>query len=222
DGLAVGFVVNSGQTSGLKDHQRIRYTDKLASAILELNPGLQGRLDSQAYVAARVGKPMADLIKSFRLEGDLSARAMQQLYDAQLRRRYLMLATISPIDQVIELQADVKPRSGPANYNVEDYEDVRLHTVRLKAVRVQTYDLVARSKIQDETYSSDDQDTMLATEIEGRRYVGNSLLAAIANGFSNRIRYGGDLDHPVAPGRDLTLDHLWRQIAANLPALLGR
>lgn len=216
----MGFVVNSGKSSALKDYQRANYTDKLASAILAANPALEGRLDSHRYVSARVGDPMADLIKSFRLEGELSDRAMNQLHNAQLRRRYLMLATISPIDQVIELQADVKRRSGPANYNLEDYEDVRLHTVRLKAVRVQTYDLVTRRRIQDETYSSDDHDTMLATEVEGRRYVGNSLLAAIANGFSNRIKYGGDLDHPAAPASDRTLDHLWRQIAANLPRSL--
>lgn len=220
EGLAVGFVVNSGKESSLKNHERLRYADKLASAILEFNPSLSGSVDSYEYVAARVGKPFSDLVNSYRLEGDLSDRAIGQFYNAQLRRRYLMLATISPIDQVVELQAEVNPKSGPSNYDLEDYEDVRLHTVRLNAVRVQVYDLRARRKIQDEIYSSDDQNTMLATEAEGRIYVGNSLLAAIANGVSNRIRHGGDLDHPKAPARDVTLDHLWRQIAQSLPGAL--
>jgi hypothetical protein len=221
DGLAVGFVVNSGSSGALKEHERRRYADKLASAILDVNPSLSGKLDSYEYVSARVGKPMSDLINSYRLEGDLSRRAMSQFHNAQLRRRYLMLVTISPIDQVVELQAEVKAKSGPANYDLEDYEDIRLHTVRLNAVRVQVYDLRAQSKIQDQTYSSDDQNTMLATETEGRRYVGNSLLAALANGVSNRIRHGGDLDHPEAPGRNVTLDHLWRQVAQSLPGALS-
>jgi len=220
DGLAVGFVVNSGKESSLKNHERLRYADKLASAILEFNPAMAGNLDSYGYVEARVGKPFSDLVNSYRLEGDLSDRAMGQFHSAQLRRRYLMLATISPIDQVVELQAEVNPKSGPSNYDLEDYEEVRLHTVRLKAVRVQVYDLRARRKIQDEVYSSDAQNTMLATEAEGRRYVGNSLLAAIANGVSNRIQHGGDLDHPKPPAQEVTLDHLWRQIAQSLPGAL--
>lgn len=220
DGLAVGFVVNSGQSSSLKSHQRLRYADKLASAILEYNPALTGSLDSYEYVSARVGKPFADLVNSYRLEGSLSDRALNQFYEAQLRRRYLMLASISPVDKVFELQAEVNPKSGPANYDLEDYEDVRLHTVRLNEVRVQVYDLRARRMIQDKVYRSDNQDTMLATEAQGRRYVGNSLLAALANGVSNRVRHGGDIDHPKAPERDVTLDHLWKQVAQSLPGAL--
>lgn len=220
NGLAIGVVVNSGGSAALKGHERRRYSDKLASAVLEFNPGLAGNLDSYAYVSARVGKPFNNLVNSYRLEGDLSERALSQFSDAKLRRRYLALATISAIDKVVELPAEVTPRSGPANYNLGDYEDVKMHTVRLKAVRVQIYDLLARRKISDDVYSSDDQDTMLASKSQGRRYVGNSLLAAIANGVSNRIRHGGDLNHPKAPGRDMTLDYLWRRIAQNLPKAL--
>lgn len=220
DGLAVGFVVNSGQSAALKGHERRRYSDKLASAILEFNPSLTGNLDSYEYVAARVGKPFSDLINSYRLEGDLSSRALNQFHSAQLRRRYLMLATILPVDEVIELRAEVNPKSGPSNFEVEDYEDVRLQTVRLREVQVQVYDLIARRKIRDLKYGSDNQDTMLAAETEGRRYVGNSLFAALANGVSNRIQHGGDLTHPKAPGGDMTLDHLWRQVAQSLPGAL--
>lgn len=219
-GLAVGFVVNSGSAAALKSHERRRYADKLASAILEFNPSLSGHLDSYTYVSTRVGKPFSNLISGYRLEGDLSERAFRQFSDAQLRRRYLMLATISSVDQVVELPADVKPRSGPSNYNLGDYEEVKMHTVRLNAVRVQVYDLLANRKIRDDIFSSDDQDMMLATKSEGRRYVGNSLLAAIANGVSNRIRHGGDLNHPRAPGRDMTLDYLWRRVAQSLPGAL--
>ncbi len=219
-GLAVGFVVNNEGVSALKSHERLRYSDKLASAILQYNPALTGNLDSYSYVEARVGKPFSDLISRYRLEGDLSDRALTQLHNSQLRRRYLMLATILPVNKVVELPADVTPRSGPANYDIEDYEDVRLQTVRLREVKVQVYDLLSRRKIQDLTFGSDNQNKMIAAETEGRRYVGNSLLAAIANGVSNRIRHGTDLSHPAAPDSDMTLDHLWSQAAQNLPAPL--
>lgn len=218
-GLAVGFVVNSGGGAALKAHQRQRYSDKLASAILEENPEMSGNLDSYAYVSARVGKPFAGLVNSYRLEGTLSPRAIDQLHAAQLRRRYLLLATIAPIDQIVELPAEVRPRSGPANLDVEDYQDVRLHTVRLKAVKIEVYDLLARRKMMEKILSSDDQNSMLATQSGGQRYVGNSLLAAIANSVGNRIRHGGDLKYPGAPDQQRTLDHLWRQVARSLPAI---
>lgn len=220
DGIAVGFVVNSGATSALKPYERQRYTDKLASAILELNPDLTGRLDSYGYVSARVGKGFSELINSYRLEGELSNRALRQIETAQLRRRYLMLATIAPVDQVVELPAEVRPRPGPSNYELDDYEQVRLHTVRLNLIRIEVYDTRGGQKVFEEEFSSDDQNTMLATEEGGVRYVGNSLLAAIANGVSNRIRHGSDLKHPKAPGRDVTLDHLWLQVAKSLPGAI--
>lgn len=219
-GLAVGFVVNGSGAPAMKAHERRRYADKLASAILEFNPFLTGNLDSYEYVSARVGKPFGDLINSYRLEGDLSERAFRQFSEAQLRRRYLMLATISPVDRVVELPAEIKHRSGPANNNLEDYQDLKMHTVRLRAVRVQIYDLAVGQKVRDDVYRSDDQDKMLATASEGRRYVGNSLLAAIANGVSNRIQHGADLNHPSAPGSDITLDYLWRRVAQSLPRAL--
>ncbi len=220
DGLAVGFVVNSGESSALKAYQRLRHTDKLASAILHYNPGLSGKIDSYGYVSARIGDGFSELINSYRLEGELSSRAINQLRASQLRRRYLMLAMIAPIDQVVELPAEVKPRSGPRNLDLNDYEDVRLHTVRLNVVRVEVYDTVSGQRVFQQEYSSDDQNTMLAAEEDGVRYVGNSLLAAIANGVSNRIRHGADLKHPSAPDKDLTLDHLWRQVAQSLPGAM--
>jgi hypothetical protein len=220
DGLAVGFVVNSGATAALKPYERRRYADKLASAILEYNPGLTGMLDSYGYVSARVGKGFSELINSYRLEGELSNRALRQIETAQLRRRYLMLATIAPVDEVFELPAEVQPRQGPSNYEIDDYENVRLHTVRLNLVRVEVYDTRGGQKIFEQEYSSDDQNSMLATEEGGVRYVGNSLLAALANGVSNRIKHGSDLKHPKAPAKDLTLDQLWRQVAQSLPGAI--
>lgn len=217
DGLAVGFVTNVGTASALKPHQRSRYADKLASAILESNARLSGLVDSYGYVSARMGDQFGDVINSYRLEGDLSPRALRQLKSAQLRRRYLMLATISGTDESIELPVDVNPVVGPSNPEVDDYQDVRFHTVRLKAVRVQVYDTQTARKIQDQIYSSDDHDIMLATQRTGRRYVGNSLLGALANSVSNRVRRASDVDHPPAPTSEQTLDYLWRRIAQEIP-----
>lgn len=217
DGLAVGFITKSGKGTALKPYQRSRYADRLASSILASNPGLRGRVDSYAYVSARIGSPFNDVINSYRLEGDLSPRSLVQLKSAQLRRRYLMLATISDIDEAIELPVDVNPVVGPSNPEVDDYQDVRFQTVRLKAIRVQMYDTHSASKIMDKIYSSDDRDIMLATERSGRRYVGNSLLGAFANSVSNRVKRASDVEHPPAPTSEQTLDYLWGQIAQDLP-----
>lgn len=218
EGLAVGFVTNHGDIGAFKPYQRLRYANKLASAILESNPRLQGQVDSYSYVSARMGKePFKSLVNSYRLEGDLGPRALEQLKTAQLRRRYLMLATISPVDEAIQLPVDVQPAAGRSNPDVEDYQDVELHTVRLKAVRVQIYDTYTRRKIQDNTYSSDDQDIMLATRRKGTRYLGNSLFGALANGVANSVKQSSDSVHPPAPSSEQTLDYLWRRIAQTVP-----
>lgn len=216
-GLAVGFVTNSGKGAALKGYQRSRYADRLASSILESNPGLSGQVDSYAYVSARIGSSFSDVVDSYRLEGDLSPRALGQIKSAELRRRYLMLITISDIDEVIQLPVDVMPVSGPSSPEVDDYQDVHFQTVRLKAVRLQLYDTRTATKLQDKIYSSDDQDVMLATERSGRRYVGNSLLGAFANSVSNRVKRASDVEHPPAPTSEQTLDYLWRRIAQDLP-----
>ncbi len=218
EGLAVGFVTNHSDIAAFKPYQRLRYANKLASAILESNPRMQGQVDSYSYVSARMGKTaFKSVIDSYRLEGDLGPRALEQLKAAQLRRRYLMLATISPVDEAIQLPVDVRPAAGRSNPDVEDYQDVELHTVRLKAVRVQVYDTYAGRKVQDETYSSDDQDIMLATHRTGRRYLGNSLFGALANSVANSVKQSSDSEHPPAPSSEQTLDYLWRRIAQNVP-----
>ena len=215
-GLAVGFVTTSGSASALKPYQRARYADRLASAILEMNPGLTGQVDSYSYVSARIGKPFGDMVKSYRLEGQLSKSFLRQLKTSQLRRRYLMLASILDIDKTYELPVEVTPLSGPSNPDLKDYQNVRFHTVRFKAVNVQVYDTHNGRKIIDEIISSDQQDVMLASERSGRRYLGNSLLGALANSVSNRVQGASDTDHPRAPSADVALDYLWRQIALKL------
>lgn len=215
-GLAVGFVTSTGSASALKPYQRARYTDRLASAILEMNPGLTGQVDSYSYVSARIGKPFGDMVKSYRVEGQLSTSFLRQLKTSQLRRRYLMLGSILDIDKTYELPVEVTPLSGPSNPDLEDYQKVRFHTVRFKAVNVQVYDTYNGRKIVDEIISSDQQDVMLASERSGRRYLGNSLLGAFANSVSNRVQGGSDVDHPPAPSADVALDYLWRQIALKL------
>lgn len=215
-GLAVGFVTMSGSNSALKPYQRARYTDRLASAILEVNPGLTGLVDSYSYVSARVGKPFGDMVKSYRTEGQLSKRFLSQLRTSELRRRYLMLASILDIDETYELPVEVTPLNGPSNPDLEDYQNVRFHTVRFKAVNVRIYDTYNGRKLVDEIISSDQQDLMLASERSGRRYLGNSLLGAFANSVSNRVQGASDADHPPAPSADLALDYLWRQVALRL------
>ena len=216
DGLAVGFVTTSGTAAQLKPYQRARYADRLASAILEINPSLTGQVDSYTYVSARVGKPFADIVKSYRTEGQLSQRVLRQLKTSQLRRRYLMLATILDIDKTYELPVEVTPLKGPSNPDLEDYQNVRFHTVRFKAVNVQVYDTYNGRRILDKIISSDQQDVMLASERTGRRYLGNSLLGAFANSVSNRVQGASDVDHPPAPSAEQALDYLWRQIAVQL------
>lgn len=216
-GLAVGFVTNHEELPALQPYQRSRYANKLASAVLEYNLGMRGLVDSYGYVSARVGQPFGDIVQSYRREGDLGPRAMARLTAAKLRRRYLMLATISPVDEKIELPADIAPVVGSHNPDVDDYQDVSLQTVRLKAVRVQIYDAHAGVKVSETTFSSDDQNIMLATERSGTRYLGNSLLGALANSVSNRVRRSSDVAHPPAPSSEQTLDFLWRRIAQALP-----
>ena len=215
-GLAVGFITSTGTAAKLKPYQRARYADRLASAILEVNPGLTGQIDSYSYVSARVGKPFANIVDRYRSEGELGRSVLSQLKTSKLRRRYLMVAGILNIDDTHELPVEVTPLSGPSNPDLEDYQKVRFHTVRFKAVNVQIYDTYNGRKIVDQIISSDQQDVMLASERSGKRYTGNSFLGALANSMSNRVQGASDVDHPPAPSSDLALDYLWRQIALQL------
>ena len=76
DGLLVGAVVNAQGRSALASHERWRYADQIASHILEVNPELSGNVDSYAYMAKRIGAPFSALVQSYRLEGELGARAL--------------------------------------------------------------------------------------------------------------------------------------------------
>ncbi|OED37685.1 hypothetical protein AB833_22730 [Chromatiales bacterium (ex Bugula neritina AB1)] len=215
-GLAVGFVVNREGSPSLKAYERHLYTDQLASYILGNNPQLKGKLDSYGYVSARIGKPFSSFINSFKMEGELSRRSVEQLKEAQLRRRFLMLVTILPVDEEIQLPVEVEGVGGLINPEIEDYEDVRYQTGRLKVVHVQVYDTKTGSKVQDQLYSSDDGNILLATERHGRRYTGNSLMGALANSVSNRISKSGN-NHPPAPSETVTLNYIWERIAKSVP-----
>ncbi len=220
-GLAVGFVVNHESSKSLKSYQRHLYSDQLATFILENNPQLKGNIDSYNYVSTRIGKPFESLINSYKLEGDLSPRALTQLKNAQLRRRFLMLVSILPVDEEIQMSVDVEPVLGAAYPEVEDYEDVRYQTGRLKAVKVQVYDTSQGRKVLDQIYSSDHGGLLLAAERNGRRYVGNSLLGAMANSVTNRIRNSGSSGHPPAPSSAATLNYIWERIAKSMPGAIA-
>jgi len=216
-GLAVGFVVNSQGGSKLKPYERHRYADQLASYILRNNPGLHGNIDSYAYVSARMGTVFNPFLDGFRLEGELGKRALEQVKQASLRRRFLMLASIYPVDDTLELPVTVDSVEGISNPELADYEDVRFQTARLKAVRLLVYDTVKGRRVLDKVYSSGDDNRVFATERTGRRYKGNSLLGALANSVSNRVRRASDVNHPPPPSEAETLKYIWRRISESLP-----
>jgi len=85
-GLAIGAVVSANGRDALKPYQRWRYADQLASYILHANPQLHGQVDSYEYVSKRMGKPFANLLKSYRLTGDLDGESLDALRSAELRQ----------------------------------------------------------------------------------------------------------------------------------------
>ena len=216
EGLAVGTVVHAQGRSALAPYQRWRLADQLASHILYSSPHLEGKVDSYEYVAKRVGEPFGSLVQSYRLEGDLSDRALSVFRDAELRRRYLMMVSISPLEESIELHPDASPVVGQMNREVKDYYDMRYQTIRLAEIRVQVYDTFSASKVSDQVYRSDDNGVSLARERNSRQYVGNSLLAALSNSASNGFKHSSNA-YPPAPSNDDVMNYLWRGIASSLP-----
>lgn len=219
-GLVVGAVISSAGGPQLKPFERWRYADQLASTILHNNPELSGHIDSYEYLVKRVGEPLNSLLQGYRLEGDLSDRALETLKRKQLRRRYLMLVTLLPNEQSLPLKPDMQPVIGPINREVQDYYDLNRQTVLLTSVRVQVYDTVSARKISDITVRSDEGGRMLATESKSRKYVGNSLLASISNSVSNVINGGAGDGYPAAPRKDDVLAFIWGHVAEKLPAEL--
>ena len=209
-GLAIGTVVAANGRKALKPFERWRYADQLASHVLLANPDLEGKVDSYEYVSRRVGKPFASLVQGYRLEGDLSQQAIEQFRQFELRRKYLLMATITPLEQEIQLPPDRVQIPGDLNKEVEDYEEVRYQTVRLASVRVQLYDTESATKIAEREFRSDDNGVSIATERESRKYVGNSLLATLSNIATDP---NGDGKYPPAPSRDVVLNYIWERIA---------
>lgn len=217
-GLAVGLVANLKGSKKLKSYERHLYADQVASHILNANPDLQGNIDSYAYVSARMGDDVfGSMADSYRMEGELSPRALQQVKQVKLRRRFLMLVSILPVNDTLQLPVGVDAVTGKSNPELSDYEDVRFQTARLKAVRVQVYDTAKARKVLDKIYTSGDENRMLATERTGRRYKGNSLLGALANSVSNRVQHASDVEHPPAPSERDTLHYIWQRIGESLP-----
>lgn len=217
DGLIVGAVVNANGRSSLSSSERWRYTDQLATHILQAKPELSGSIDSYEYLNRRVGAPLKGLLKNYRLQGDLSPQALQTLKSAQLRRRYLMLASILPNEQSFPLKPDLEPVIGQINRDVHDYYDLSQQTILLTAVRVQIYDTYNGSQVFDTVVRSDDGGRMLATESRSRKYVGNSLLASISNSIANGLNGSTVGAYPAPPKRDDVLAHIWGRVAQKLP-----
>ena len=213
-GLAIGAVVSANGRDALKPYQRWRYADQLASYILHANPQLHGQVDSYEYVSKRMGKPFANLLKSYRLTGDLDGESLDALRSAELRRRYLMMVNILPFEEINELSPDSNGVVGKYNEEVDDYYDVQYQTIRVLALRVQVYDTAAGSKIYDDIFRSDHGGVSLATERTSRKYVGNSLVATLSNSFSNGFR---DNEYPPAPKTDDVFQFLWGRIAEEVP-----
>ena len=220
DGLAVGFVVRSNGAPALKPYERSNHAYDIARNILSANPRLRGNISGYRYVSQRVGKNFKSFVDRYRLEGDLSRGALAELKHAQMERRFLLLATISPLDEIIELPAEVEPLTGSSHPQTADYERVRLQTMRLNAARVQVYDTWQGRKVLDQIVRSDDKNRMYATERSGVRYKGNSLVGALANSLSNRIAQTSDVRHPPPPSKKDALNFLWRRFAQSVPGSL--
>lgn len=216
EGLIVGAVMNAG-TEELKDYQRWRYADRLASNILDVNPQLSGNIDSYQYLSKRIGKkPLKSLLESYRLNGEFSGSALDALKTAQLRRRYLMMARLSSYEESLPLKPDNEPVVGPYNREVHDYYDYNRQTVLRTAVMVQVYDTYTGSKIHEEIITSHDGGHMLATQNSAKQYVGNSVAAAITNTIANGLT-GSSAAYPAPPSKDAVLDLIWRRVATKLP-----
>ena len=212
-GLALGAVVNGRGRPALKPFERWRYADQLASHILLANPELEGQVDSYEYVSRRVGQPFASLVQGYRLEGDLSSRAIEQFRQHQLRRKYLMMVTITPLDQEIPLTPDREEVAGNLNKEVQDYYEERYQTIRLASVRVQVYDTESAAKVADREFRSDDNGVALATERQSKKYVGNSILAKLSNIATDP---NGEGKHPKAPSREVVLNYIWERVAESI------
>ena len=220
DGLAIGFVVRSHGVPALKPYERSNHAYDIAQNILAANPRLRGNVSGYRYVSQGIGKNFKSFVERYRLEGDLSPSALADLKRAQLQRRFLLLATISPLDEIIELPAEVEPLTGSSHPQTADYERVRLQTMRLNAVRVQVYDTWQGRKVLDQIVRSDDRNRMFATERSGVRYKGNSLIGALANSVSNRIAHTSDVRHPPPPSKQDALNFLWQRFAQSVPGSL--
>ncbi len=220
DGLAIGFVVRSHGSPALKAYERSNHAYDIAQNILSANPRLRGNLSGYRYVSQRMGKNFKSFVDRYRLEGGLSGSALVDLKRAKLQRRFLLLATIAPLDEIIELPPEVEPMTGAANPQTADYERVRLQTMRLNAVLVQVYDTWQGRKVLEQIVRSDDKNRMFATERSGVRYKGNSLIGALANSMSNRIAHTSDIRHPPPPNKRDALNFLWRRIAQSVPGSL--
>lgn len=218
-GLAIGFVVKSHGSKALKAYERSNHAYDIASNILAANPRLRGNMSGYRYVSQRLGDDFKSIVDRYRLEGDLSRSALALLKRADLQRRFLLLATISPLDEIIELPPEVETIVGGTHPETPDYERVRLQTIRLNAVRVQVYDTWHGRKVLQQVVRSDDKNRMFATERSGVRYKGNSLMGALANGLSNRIA-NSDVRHPPPPKWQDSINFLWRRIAQAVPGSL--
>ena len=217
DGLIVGAVVNAEGRSSLEAYERWRYADQLASRILKTNPELSGSVDSYQYLSKRVGKPLGLILKKFRLDGELDDSALETLKSAQLRRRYLLLASIQPEEESVQLKPQSEPVVGPVNRSVHDYHDEKRLTVLFASVRVQIYDTFSGRKIFDDTIRSDDGGRILAAENSYREYVGNSIFASISNSIANGLTGSAGGAYPAPPERDDVLVFLWERVAEKLP-----
>ncbi len=219
-GVAVGFVVNQSGAKKLEDYERRRYADQIAGQILLAHPSLDGRIDSYAYVSRRLGDAFSDLVSAYRHNGSLEARHRATMIESKLRRRYLILASISPVDEELQLPPVVQPVPHKANGRLADYELVRYQTARVKTVEVQVYDTTNGRLVLKEDFSSTDGGKAVVSERTGKRYKGNSLLAAVTNSLGNKLRYGGDVDYPKAPTKAHTLNYIWQLVAQGLPRRL--
>lgn len=219
-GLAVGFVVRSQGATKLKAYERSNYAHNIAQYILAANPRLRGRVSGYRYVSKRIGKTFKTFVERYRLEGDLSRSALADLKRVNLERRFLLLATIEPLDEIVEFPPEVTTIIGSANPQTADYERVKFQTMRLKAVRVQVYDSWQGRKVLEQIIRSDDKNRVVATQSSGVRYQGNSLVGAMANSLYNHIANTSGERHPPPPKKRDALNFLWRRIAQTIPGSL--
>jgi len=64
---------------------------------------------------------------------------------------------------------------------------------------------------------SDDGGRTLANESRSRKYVGNSVLAAISNSISNGLNGTVNGAYPAPPDREAVLNRIWNSIATQVP-----